>query len=140
MPAMEMAQNRADALKSQFAAVFEEVGLDVSHARSVPMAAEPGWFVGAFASLPDWNQPEPMVILAATVSADGQWPRIVHIWSGLRTEDGRRMMLNGREQVRLHDLVGELMQTLEEFQYVQSAIAAGTPGPHWFGKSLWLEQ
>lgn len=80
-----------------------------------------------------------MIILAATVTAEGLWPRIVHIWSDLRTDQGR-MMMNGPEQVRLHDLVCEPMSTLDEFQAVDASLQAGTPGPYWFRSSLWLDQ
>jgi hypothetical protein len=137
MHGLRAAQEPAEDLKCRFTAACEEVGLVISQAKAARMADGSGWLVATFASRPTWQSQVPMLMVVAMVPACGMRPQFSHVWSGLPGDTGRQIVMFGREKVRLHGLVGELMQTLDEFDVVASLMEASFPGPYRFRRSHW---
>jgi hypothetical protein len=132
----------AEDVKRRMMHASEEAGLKVSTGRMY-LSKEAGVrVILVCASVPEWPYERPMLNLLTTVGIDGQWSGKVDIRCAA-AEDNPIMefwntpTLRGRNAVPLNCLVGELRETVEEWQQVVAAKKLGIPGPYPFKNAFW---
>lgn len=130
----------AEDVKRRLVAACQEMGLAIQDANMIRQPDD-GSRVILVGAIPDgWSPDTPMLSLMATVSARGDWSRMVDVRCVAAEDDvhpGNAPWMQGRSAVPLGELVEQLRQTLAERQQVMAAVKEGVRGPYEFECAVW---